>query len=145
MAQRHSAPAKQESAGDKSRDSPKNLVRGFRVQFNGWLHLLRESVRVGPVNRFALGALGVAAAAAVALTLFENIIVGLIATTFVLIMMILLLFFSWLSKLSAALYRPIAATFGWLLLCLLCVIFGLLIATIAFGWPEPLRRMILSR
>ncbi len=146
MACNHKRP-KERKSSDKSRDSPRtsSFDRTFRVHLNGWLQVLRESIRAVPVNRLALGAVGVASAAAVALNLFENLKLGLLATFLTLIMMFILLFFSWLSKLGSTIYISFAVAFGWLMLALLGAIFVLLLTTTAFGWPEHLRKLFFGR
>src|SRR6267143_6483267 len=108
---------KELNATPRSRDPPRGSLdpRAVGNGVAGWLDLLRESIHAVPINRFAFGVVGVASGSSVALTLFENLEIGLLTTLFMFFMMMLLVLFLWMWKLGLALYKPMALVFGWMM------------------------------
>ena len=111
-------------------------------RLGGPLEILRAGVQAVPAVKYALGIAGVAAALAIAASLFSSVTAALIGIAVMLPLMVLLVIFSAITGLAKAYTRVPALVFTWAVLVLFVVSATLLAGMVFFDWPKPVSQLI---
>jgi hypothetical protein len=108
----------------------------------GLLGVLREAIKAVPAVKFALGVAGVAAAFALVRGFISDMRVAFIGILVMFVLMFLLVIFSAFSKTAAKDLRIFILPVAWTFVGLTIVVPILLVASLFFGWPLPLKSYI---
>jgi hypothetical protein len=108
------------------------------------LGVLREAIKAVPAVKYALGVAGVAAALALIMIFVKDLRVAGFGILAMFGLMFLLVIFAAFSKISAKDMRMFVLTVGWIFVTLTMSVSILLISSLFFGWPLPLKELIVS-
>jgi hypothetical protein len=111
------------------------------------LQTIREAMKAVPAVRYALGVVGVAAAASLIRAYFSSTQLAVYATVALLGLMVLLWGFAHLAGVPAKWLRYPASVLAWVIFVALASLPILLVSSVFFNWPKPfpeLRTMFMA-
>jgi hypothetical protein len=128
--------------GRRSRKSETNKTSLGRevddeLAFGGRLALIREAIAAVPSVKYALGVVGVAAAAVLIRGFFANAVVACISVVGMLVFMVLLVLFARFASSTKGWYVPAQCLVWVIVLC--CVLTA---SCLFFDWPRPLAELL---
>jgi hypothetical protein len=113
-------------------------------RLGGPLDILRAGIRAVPAVKYALGVAGVAAALAIATSLFSSVSAALVGIAVMLPLMVLLVIFAAITGLARTDTRIPALVFTWAVLVLFVGSAALLAGAVFFDWPKSINTLIAS-
>ena len=105
------------------------------------LTVLKESIKAVPVNKYALGVVGIVAAVAMVRVLIKDWRIAFFGTILMLAVMLMLIVLGWVKQHGSKEAKPMVMFLLWFVIVVFCITLFMLFTSFFFGWPAHAVRM----